>query len=176
MSKHHNSLGPPSDGIGDVAGTPRDKSAKKEAGKWERFKSFFGKKLRKGVDLGESYASGEVSKKQSEVRKNLEQAAKLAAERKNIQAEEQLKKQKEVQEFSKSVDNIFADDGLPIHAKKLKLAKLIDNNPGIEKQIHKINAMIEKLSYDKGLVFELRSEQKALAEGPELPPEVTDTE
>ena len=158
---------PPSDRIGDVAGVPRNRDAKDEDKKWKRFKSFFRRKAKKGVKLGEAYAAAEVSKKQSDARKNLEEAAKLAAEKDKIKTEENLQKQKVVQEFNKAVDDIYADDGLPESAKKLKLAKLMENNPEIIKQIDKINTIVDKLSYTKGMVFEVQQEQKALVEGDE---------
>lgn len=82
-----------------------------------------------------------------------------------------MKKQKEVQEFNKAVDDIYADDGLPESAKKLKFAKLLENNPGIEKQVERINTIIEKLSYNKGMVFEVQQKQKAFIEGEESPEE-----
>jgi hypothetical protein len=158
----------PERGIGDVGGFPRSPDSKKENEKWKLFKFFLGKKIKKGAELGESFVVANVSKRQSEVRKNLEEAARINAERKNIEAEERLKKQKEVQEFSKTVDDIFANDGQPSAAKKLKLAKLINNNPEIESQINKINDLIDRLSYTKGTVFELQESSIAGGESSDI--------
>lgn len=141
--------------IAQIEGIPREQFRKNEKEKWLVFKQVMSKLFNKGGELGTEYAESHVRIQQSEVLKNLQEAAKIAAEKGNIDAEIRVKNQKEVKKFNQNIDDIFANDGLPASAKMLKLAKLLENNPGIENQIEKVKNMIEQLSQAKGFKIEL---------------------
>jgi hypothetical protein len=92
--------------------------------------------------LSEQYAEAVVHREQSEAHRVAEQAAEIAARK-------DLIRQKEVQEFSRSVDEIFVADGLPPIAKALKLAKLMESNPHVEAHIGAAKEILKELPLQK---------------------------
>lgn len=125
---------------------------------WYRFKAFVCPWLRQSEDLVEAYAKAKVEREENEARKIAEEAAEIAA-RKDVT------RQKEVKTFNAIIDDIFKDDTLPMGAKALKLAKLIENNPQVAKQLENVTDIIEKLALKKGLNIEVVDDsQKFLSE------------
>jgi len=107
------------------------------------------------------YTTAEKVIKESEAERNVREAAKLASEAEEKKAETDLKKQQATKQFLDNVDNIFKDNSLPTTAKKLKLAKLFENEPNIEKQVDKVNKIIEKLASISGFSFQIIDDSEA---------------
>jgi len=100
--------------------------------------------LKRGRNLGVAYTNAKFAREENE-------AQKLVAEAAEIAARTDIMRQQEAREFNALVNDIFADNGLPWTAKKLKFSKLIENNPEIIKQMEKVNYLIEKLAMEKEL-------------------------
>jgi hypothetical protein len=142
--------------IVEANGNPNAPDRLGESNLWARFKLFLFKRLPKGDDLIEAYTTAERRIRESEARKNVQKATELAAEA-------DLKRQQATKEFQDNVDRVFSDDGLPPAAKKLKLAKLIESNPDLEKQLDKVEKIIERLS-TKGGIIQIVQDPQALPE------------
>jgi len=134
-----------------VEGRPKSLQRLAEQTLWGRFKAFVFPWLRRSKDLGEAYAEAKIAREENEARKIAEQAAEIAA-RKDVT------RQKEVQTFNAIIDDIFAYDTLPPGAKALKLAKLMEKNPQVAKQLEKVKDIIENLALKKGLNLEVVDE------------------
>ena len=93
--------------------------------------------LIRSKELSCEYTEAKVEKERSEARKVAEEAAEIAAKR-------DLIRQKSAKEFGIVIDDIFADDGLPLSAKALKLSKLMEENHGVLAQLEKAEKIIEK--------------------------------
>jgi hypothetical protein len=91
---------------------------------WQKIKTWLFTRLIESERLTLEYFEAEIHKKQSE-------ADKITAQAKNITAQTEVLKQKEVLEFNKIINEIFKDDGLPKAVKYLKLAKILEKNPHI---------------------------------------------
>lgn len=144
-----------------IEGRPNSPERTKERTRWQRFKFWLFPHLKKSRELAEAYAEAKVEKEKSEARKTTEEAAEIAA-RKDIT------RQKEVREFNIIIDDIFKDDTLPPGAKALKLAKLIEKNPQVAKQLQRVKDIIENLALKKGFnIGVVDDSQKSLPEGKE---------
>ncbi len=141
-----------------VEGRPNSPKQPGEQARWKGFKAWLFPYLKKSKELAAAYSQAEVTKKENEARKIAEEAAEIAA-RKDVT------KQKEVQTFNAIIDDIFANDTLPPGAKALKLAKLMEKNPQIAKQLEEVKDIIEKLALTRGVNIEVVNDsQKSLPE------------
>jgi len=141
--------------IGDKTGAivrfevrPKKFVCPNELSRWQRFKRFVFPWLRKGKDFGQEYARARFAKEQNE-------AEKLAREASEIAARTDTERQRTVREFSKNVDAIFADDGLPEEAKMLKLAKLMGENPELEAQVETVRHLLDRLHDERGVSIQV---------------------
>ncbi|MCE5185134.1 MAG: toll/interleukin-1 receptor domain-containing protein [Planctomycetaceae bacterium] len=84
-----------------------------------------------------------------EAKKRLAEAAEIAAQAKSAADEAKLK---EVQKVFNMLDSVFADDRLSESIKKLKLAKLIESNPQILRELEAaVDSLMKRLSSGKEL-------------------------
>jgi len=109
---------------------------------WHRLKAALFPCLKNSKRLAELCAEARVEKERSE-------ACKIAEQANEIVVRSDLIKQNETIVFNSIVNDIFANDGLPPAGKILKLAKLMENNPGIEDRLEDANKIFEKLCLEK---------------------------
>ena len=121
--------------------------------RWQRFKAALFPYLRRSKELADAYDEAKVEKERSEARKIAEEADKIAAKR-------DLIRQKSAKEFGDVVDDIFMVDSLPLGARALKLAKLIEKNPNVFAQLEKAEEVIESLAFKKVLRVEIVDKSK----------------
>jgi hypothetical protein len=134
-----------------VEGTPNLPEQPEERPRWECFKSWLFPHMRKSKELAQAYTEAKVAKEENEARKIAEEAAEIAARK-------DLTMQQEASEFNALIDDIFADDGMPIGAKALKLAKLMEKNPQIVAQLDEVKGIMEELALKKGLNIEVEED------------------
>lgn len=93
--------------------------------------------------LSKEYAEAKVEKEKNE-------AQKIAEEKYAIAAQSALIRQEELRRFFFLIDDIFDNDGLPMIAKRLKLAKLLEKYPELLAQLNKTkDFMIPNLNGEK---------------------------
>ena len=114
----------PGDPIVRLDGVPREAMKEEEKSRFKRFVSIF-PHLLKTVALGRKYIRAKVTQEENKAKKTAAEAAEIAARKELQEQEAATERQREVQEFSKNVDDIFKDDGLPPDAKMLKMAKYL---------------------------------------------------
>lgn len=148
-----------------VAGVPeRDEEGRltrRELFAWEQFCRLFGEKFKKTVELGEAYAEAKVAQEANAARKTAEEAAEIAARKRQINAETQIKKDKSALEAEKArqetVKTVIEDVDRILHllpeGQGIAMAKLLMENPDIQDQLDKIVAAIEKLHQLKSLTL-----------------------
>ena len=134
-----------------VEGRPNFPKHPKEQTRWESFKLFLFRRLRKSKELAEAYTEAKVAKEQNEARKIAEEAGEIAARKDRT-------RQQEASEFNAIIDDIFSDDSLPAGAKMLKLAKLMEKNPQLASQLRKVKEIIEELGLKTGLSIEVEAD------------------
>lgn len=112
---------------------------------FEAFKAFFVPRLRKQEAIALAYEEAVVRKTEAEGEKLIEEASKLSAEK-------DVTKQQELRQFCENVENIFSPSDSP-HATMLKMAKLLETNPGIAAQLDRVNAVLDRLASEKGCLI-----------------------
>lgn len=115
---------------------------------WQKIKAWLYPQLIESERLTKDYFEANVHKKQNE-------ADKIAAQAKNIVAQTEVLKQKEVLEFNKIINEIFRDDGLPKAAKYLKLAKVLEKNPHVLEHFKIIGKISEDIELDEQQIIKL---------------------
>ena len=87
---------------------------------------------------------------EAKVEKEKNEAQKIAEEKYAIAAQSALIRQEELRRFFFLIDDIFDNDGLPMIAKRLKLAKLLEKYPELLAQLNKTkDFMIPNLNGEK---------------------------
>lgn len=147
-----------SSSVTKVECSPKLLENSKEVRTWETFIQLISHWLKPNKELGQAYITAKVTKEINEAQKIAEEAAEISANKDMI-------RQQEANEFFKLVEDIFKDDNLPLIAKRLKLAKLFENNPGIEEQLNKIESIIDKLRLTKGVIIDTVEEPKKFGNG-----------
>jgi len=132
----------PENAIVKVSAKPNASDCPYEYKKWQRFVYIILPWLKHGRDLARIYTEAKVDREEAQAKKIVEEATK-------IKVEKDILKQQEVKEFVALVDDIFAKDDLPLPAKMLKIAKLLEANPQIMMQLEKINDFLEKIGLEK---------------------------
>lgn len=129
-----------------VEAIPKD-PRKKENQFFEAFKKIFIPRLKKQEGLALSYERAKLRKIRGEGEAKVEEAAKIASEIDQM-------KQKELKEFCEIIDSHFAemDPSLSVH---IKMAKLLQTNPQIVKQLEKVQGMLGALNLEKGAVISI---------------------
>ncbi len=102
---------------------------------WQRITTWLFPNLKLSENLLIDYFKAKVQKEKSEAQK--------------IEAQTNIARQKEVKEFNKAINEIFAEDGLPRAAKALKLAKVIEKNPFVVEQIKVVKEIIKSVELNK---------------------------
>ncbi len=105
----------------------------------ERLKRWLFPHLREGKHLAEAYTRARVAREEGEARKAAEEAMRIA-----VRAD--LEKQEDLKKFVAAVDEIFQHPGAVPEATLLKLAKLIENNPGVPAQVGKAQLLLRSLA------------------------------
>ncbi len=142
-------------------GRPRSPHQPNERTRLKRFKDWLHPHLKKSEKLTEAYAEAKVTKETNEANRIAQEAAKIAAQTDLENAKKDIVKQKEVEQFSANIDDIYKDDGLPLQAKQMKMAKLLENNPGIIQQLNRVTEVMEKLESQKKSKFAFVEESES---------------
>ena len=148
-----------------VEGRPKSPSSEDEPTRWERFKHWLFPRWKGGKELARDFARAELGQREAEAAKRVNEAAKIAADREKTEVETDVARQEVVRKFNENVEEIFKDDGLPPAAKKLKLAKLIEQNPDLEKQLEKVHALVDELAWKRGTQIQIVSKSKKSSPG-----------
>lgn len=143
-----------------VEGNPISPGKPEEKNLWERFKNWLSKRLVSTDDLIDAYTIGEKTGRNAKAYKNIEEAAEFAAKA-------DLIRQKATKQFFDNVDDIFGDNKSSPQVTKLKLAKLSENNPDLEKQLEKVNKIIKNLAKNNGFAIQIMDDSKSLPENTE---------
>jgi len=78
----------------------------------------------------------------------------------SLQADADLAKLRVVSSFNSIVDDIWKDDNLSKEAKFVKLAKLMEQSPGLVDQMDKVYELIDRLNRQKGLLISTNDNQR----------------
>jgi hypothetical protein len=122
--------------------------------RWQRLKATLFPHLKRSKELAYAYTEAKVEKERSEARKIAEEANEIATKREII-------KQRSAKEFGNVIDDIFKDDCLPLGAKALKLAKLMEENPQVLAHLEKAEKVIDKFSLNNNLENKLVDESQS---------------
>jgi len=120
-----------------VAGIP-NKATKRERAWFTAFKNFWIPRLKKQENYATSYQNAKITEADGQSAQAIQAAAKIAAERDQL-------RQKEFDDFCKTIDQHFSGEESP-ELLVLKFAKLLQTNPEIVDQIEKVNSLIQSLS------------------------------
>jgi hypothetical protein len=143
-----------------VKGMPNSLDKSTERSLWERFKCWSSPRLKRIEELADAYADVKVQRETNRARKTMEEAGEIAARRDIEIQKKRILDQQEIHEFSKAVNEIFTNDGIPAEGKALKFAKLIEKNPQIVEQWDKVKYVMEQLSLTRGCKVELVDDTK----------------
>ena len=119
-------------------------SDKKKNGIFSSFKKLFLPLLKKSDHLLTDYSQAKVKTEQNSAEIKIEEAIQLSAKR-------NLVRQEELKLFCEIVSEHFSDADTNAII-NLKMAKLLETNPDIERQIDKVNTLISKIEKLNGKV------------------------
>jgi hypothetical protein len=122
-------------------GVPNRLNAPKERQRWQRFVEWFCPWLSDKHELAQQYVQATVDLQKA-------QADKVGREAAEIAARTDIAQQDAVQKFCDIVDGLNTKD--PDATDALKLAKLLEANPGVADQLDKIREMMESLRRTSG--------------------------
>ncbi len=142
-----------------LGGLPPKPNPPEEQPRWKRFKKWAATKFKWGGGLAKEFAVAEVNLKKAQAKETLEKAAKIAAEGRQTEVDTDIKKQQQIEQFNKNVDDIFADDKLPDGAKMLKLANMIEKDRELMAQVDKIKFLLEQLHLTRDTEIEILSDE-----------------
>ncbi|MBX3388175.1 MAG: hypothetical protein KF691_01825 [Phycisphaeraceae bacterium] len=127
-------------------GVPNKPSVRRERSRWNAFLQWLVPFLYRGEDLLDDYLDAKVSEAQADAEIKQEKAAAIAAETDHA-------RQKSALAFCDVIDAIAPGDSEL--ARNLKLAKLLEANPGIMAQVERVVDLKNSLEKDHGARIEV---------------------
>lgn len=142
----------------DVGAIPR-KISQREASLLSRFISFFVPRLRQQEGLALRAEEALIQKAEADAVKSAAEAEKTIEEAARIAAEKDRLRQDTLQKFNENLDSVFKPED-PREITMLKMAKLLEANPDLEKQLDRVNEIIARLGAQNGTRIAFKSEDK----------------
>lgn len=117
---------------------------------FQAVREIIGQKLREGGELAEEYVRSRVAQETNAAAKSAAEAAELAAQKEEKEANADLTRQQAVEKF---IENLESISKLESNAQVLAITKLILENPELSEQLERIEEVVSRLKLVHGTLI-----------------------
>lgn len=141
--------------IARVQGNPKrddeGKLSRRELLTFDAVRELLSRKLREGGELAEEFIRAKVAQESNAAKKTAAEAAELTSRREENEANADMVRQQAASQF---IENIRQISKLGPIEQTLALAKVMEENPDIARQLDRIQTLVDTLRLTRGLRLE----------------------